>query len=224
MKCTKNESWSYWFMQQVQPATCYNYARSGATWTNTAETIRFAMDSSAVVSDNNVLFNQVVRLLRNSMLGMPDPDVILIMAGTNDAWFESKRPDIWAMTVEEAFEPSGEQLAKMEPNQATSLAQSIRLACETLQRAYPLADIVLLTPMQSTKVPTEKIRRIADMIESCGLVLGLPVIRLDGEQYLSRSQELKQLTYTKDGVHTNVAGARRIGQKIASLITKYGIR
>ena len=224
VECTKNDSWTYWFMQQMQPASCYNYARSGATWTNSSETRREPMDSTAVISDQNVVFNQAVRLLRETQLGRPAPDVIIIMAGTNDAWFEAKRPDMWSMSVEQAWEMPSERLAKIEPNQATSLAMSVRLTCETLQRAYPLADIVLLTPMQTTKTSTANIARVGDMIEGCGLVLGLPVIRLDNEQYISRQQELKQLTNTKDGVHTNLTGARRIGNKIASLITKYGIR
>ena len=165
VECTKNESWAYWFMQQMRPASCYNYARSGATWTNTSETLRLPMDSTAVLSPQNVIFNQVVRLLRETQLGRPEPDVILIMAGTNDAWFESKRPGIWSMTVEQAFDMPTDQLAKAEPAQITSLAQSIRLACETLQRAFPTADIVLLTPMQTTKVANDKIARVSDVVE-----------------------------------------------------------
>ena len=222
--CTQDDSWTYWFMQQFMPASCYNYARSGATWTNTSETLRLPMDSSAVLGPQNVVFNQALRLIRSSQMGQPAPDVILIMAGTNDAWFMAKRPDMWSMTVEEAFAVSEDQLAKMEPNQAVSLASSIRLTCETLRRAFPMADIVLLTPTQTTKAENQTISRISDIIEGCGMILGMPVVRLDGEQYISSKQESRQLTFTKDGVHTNRSGARRIGLKIASLTNKYGVR
>lgn len=214
VRCTNPDSWTYWFMQQMQPATCYNYARSGATWTNTSETLRLPHDSTAVLSPQNVLFNQVVRLLQATQLHLQsDPDVIIIMAGTNDAWFEQKRPGIWDMTVEEAFEIPTDQLIKKEPAEITSLALSVRYAVETLQLAFPMAQIVLITPMPTTKAPQEKIRRVAEILDGCGLAVGTPVIHLENET-----------VETKDGTHTSVNGARRLGQKIASLITRYGIR
>lgn len=225
VKCQNEDSWVYWFMQQMQPAEAWNLARSGATWTNTSETLRMPFDSTAVLSHQNVIMNQVVRLLQAVQLKkQSDPDVILIMAGTNDAWFEQKRPGIWDMTVEEAFEIDAEELMNREPGEVTSLALSVRYAVETLQRAFPLAQIVLLTPMQTTKTSLEKIQRVSEVIDGCGLVLGVPVIHLEGEQFISRSQEQQAFTLTKDGAHTNVRGAKKVGQKVASLITRYGIR
>lgn len=225
VECTKEDSWTYWFMQQMQPATCYNFARSGATWTNTSQTLRLPLDSTAVLSDQNVLFNQVVRLLQVVQQNLqPEPDVILILAGTNDAWFEAKRPGIWDMTVEDAFLIPSDKLAKMEPGEVTSLALSVRFAAETLQRAFPLAQIVLITPPQTTKTSVEKIQRVSEVIDGCGLAVGLPVIHLEGEQFISRAQEQQAFTFTKDGAHTNVQGARKIGKTIAAIVTKYGIR
>jgi lysophospholipase L1-like esterase len=212
--CSRQESWCYWFMQQMQPATCYNLARSGATWTNTAQTLRAPHDSTAVLSEQNVVFNQVVRLLQRVQLHLQDaPDVILIMAGTNDAWFEQKRPGIWDMTVEEAFAVDSKVLLRKEPGEITSLALSVRYSVETLQRAFPLADIVLLTPMPTTKASAEKIARVGEILDGCGLAAGVPVIHLENEQI-----------ETKDGTHTNPAGAKKLGLKIASIITRYGIR
>lgn len=212
--CSREESWCYWFMQQMQPATCYNFARSGATWTNTAQTQRAPHDSTAVLSEQNVVFNQVVRLLQRVQLHLQDaPDVIIIMAGTNDAWFEQKRPGIWDMTVEEAFAIDSKVLMRKEPGEVTSLALSVRYSVETLQQAFPLADIVLMTPMPTTKASPEKIARVGEILDGCGLAAGVPVIHLENEQI-----------ETKDGTHTNPAGAKKLGLKIASIITRYGIR
>lgn len=214
VNCQNEESWCYWFLRGMQPAEGYNLSRSGATWTNTIETLRAPHDSTAVLSPQNVIFNQVVRLLRKVQLKqLSEPDVIIIMAGTNDAWFEQKRPGMWDMTVEEAFAISSDELMKREPGEITSLALSIRYAVETLQRAFPLADIVLLTPLPTTKAPREKLLRVCEVIDGCGLSVGLPVIHLENET-----------VETKDGVHTTPVGARRLGQKLSSIITRYGVR
>ena len=188
--CDKPRGWNYWFCQQLKPCTCRSYARSGATWTHTAATVYDIVENTEVLSDNNVIFNQVNRLKQAyADQEQPEPDLILIMAGTNDAWFR------WA--------------------NIQTLADYVRSDCELLTECFPQAQIVLITPMQNTKTSVEQIEQTGDVIEQCGHSMGLNVIRLDQGCGITRNQEMKKKTFTTDGVHTNEAGAKRVGTYIA---------
>lgn len=93
--CDKDRGWSKWFKERFSPSTCKSYARSGATWTNCSKTKINTEEYSEKLTDNNVIFNQVLRLIQATKEGNePQPDLIMIMAGTNDAWFKSSRTSI----------------------------------------------------------------------------------------------------------------------------------
>lgn len=188
--CDRPRGWNYWFRELAQPLSCRSYARSGATWTHTPATAYDIEEYTEVLSDNNVIYNQVNRLKQACADKVqPTPDLILILAGTNDAWFR------WL--------------------DIQTLAGCMRHDCELLTESFPQAKIVLLTPMQNTKTSVERITQTGDIIEQCGHAMGLHVVRLDRESGISRRQELKHPTLTTDGVHTNEKGARRIGRYMA---------
>lgn len=92
-QCDKPQGWNKWFKELAKPLSCRSYARSGATWTHTSNTVYDIEENTGVLSDNNVIYNQVNRLLKETgeEKTQPTPDLILIMAGTNDLWFASKR-------------------------------------------------------------------------------------------------------------------------------------
>ena len=69
--------------------------------------------------------------------------------------------------------------------------------------------------MQNTKTSVEQIEQTGDVIEQCGHSMGLNVIRLDQGCGITRNQEMKKKTFTTDGVHTNEAGAKRVGTYIS---------
>jgi len=199
--CSQPRGWNYWFRLTANPATCRSYARSGATWTHTEKTVCDMEEYSEVLSDNNVIFNQVNRLKRAYEAGeQPRPDLIIIMAGTNDAWF-------------------GRGMDEKQDGCLT-LAGAVRHDCTMLRELFPDCRLVLVTPMQTTKTSLSNIHRAGDTIERCGKALGAAVIRLDREGCIKRKQELRKLTYTTDGVHTNEAGARCIGQLIGRRINE----
>jgi hypothetical protein len=61
-KCDVNRGWNYWVREMLQPTTCRSYARSGATWVHTDKMVRDTEENTAVLSDNNVVTNQIYRL------------------------------------------------------------------------------------------------------------------------------------------------------------------
>ena len=61
--CDKPRGWNKWFADVFQPLSCKSYARSGATWTNTIQTRKNPDEDIAVLGNDNVIYNQIVRLL-----------------------------------------------------------------------------------------------------------------------------------------------------------------
>ena len=190
-KCDVNRGWNYWVREMLQPTTCRSYARSGATWVHTDKMVRDTEENTAVLSDNNVVTNQIYRLQEAVEAGKQAvPTLILIMAGTNDVWL---RPGI---------------LATLE-----------HVACDDvllLQESFPDARIVLITPMQNTKVSDERVLEAADMIETVALRMGVECINASGADVIDAAQERRRPTFTRDGVHTNVAGAKRLASFVNS--------
>lgn len=185
--CNVARGWNCHFRELLQPASIRSYARSGATWVHTSKMKRNTEENTAVLSDDNVITNQIYRLIDAVDAGeQPTPTLILAMAGTNDMWW---RPEL-----------------------LPTLADTLMADCRMLQKIFPLARLVLLTPFQTTKVEPAAIRQTADIIIDCGRRLGIEVVRTDSDACISRAQELRRKTYTRDGVHTNEAGARRIGK------------
>lgn len=217
--CSQDKGWNTWFNRRFQPASCRSYARSGATWTNTNNTMYDVVEDIGVIGDNNVIYNQVNRLIVATKQGrQPLPDLLVIAAGTNDAWFENRRPHAFQTTAADRL--CDDSLLLLPPSQVLTLQQSIRYSCLQLHRAFPDACIVLLTPLQSTAVSDEKIRLAGDLIERCAHELGIDVIRQDVVCCIKSRQERKKKKYTYDGTHTSVSGARLIGYLLADSISK----
>lgn len=217
--CTLDRGWSKWFKEDFAPKTCISYARSGATWTNNALTKKNIEENVQKLSNNNVIYNQVSRFMEAYKSGkQPEPSLIIIACGTNDAWFESQRPEIYNMSVSKAFKSTLQELMMKKVNQVTSLAESVRYNCEILRESFPDARIVLLTPLQSVHAGEEKIKKVGDVIEECGKRLDITVIRQDKVGCVKFTDERIKKHYTTDGTHTSVLGAKTNGKLIADLL------
>lgn len=214
-QCNQDRGWSKWFKDKFQPSTCKSYARSGATWTNSSSTQVNLKEYTEKLGNNNVIYNQVLRLIEATRKGeQPKPQLIILMAGTNDAWFKSSRPMIYAKSPQQVFS-NHRWSTSQSVNKMTSLAESVRYSCEKLMESFPEAQIVLVTPMQIAKPNVTDIRKVGNIIEECGRYLSVPVIRLDFNGVVYSDRERIKPTFTSDGVHTNVEGARRNGYYIA---------
>ena len=180
--CDKPQGWNKWFKDTFQPTSCRSYARSGATWTNTPQTRRNTQENIGILGNDNVIYNQICRLQEavDSAIQCP-PQLILIMAGTNDAWFLKARPKALTKTACEVFRTDRRTLTDRPVYEILTLAESVRYDCELLRATYPEAQIILLTPMQSVAAGTERITKAGDIIECCAHKMNLNVIRLDKE-------------------------------------------
>lgn len=195
--CQNDRGWTHTFRELYGPAEIDIYARSGATWTDSPCTKGDTTQYSEVITDENVISNQMRCLIgRAERHEVTAPDLVIIYAGANDAWFSSRRPGIFDATAR------------------TSLDSCVRSVCGSLTAAFPETRIILVTPVEMTKVTEAKIRKVSDIIEKSGRSSGAVTLRADRDVEIRRSQELKRLTNTSDGVHTTPAGARLIGEYV----------
>lgn len=215
--CDQPKGWNKWFKDRMKPATCRSYARSGATWTNTTETKLNTLEDIGKLGDDNVIYNQVMRLKEAFDNGMQtDPNVILIAAGTNDAWFIKKRPHAFDKNGNDVFGSSSSEVRALHPNEVLTLADAVRYNCELLMHFFPEAQIVLLSPMQTTAAPTKLIHEAGDIIEECGQHMGIHTIRQDYYSCVNTMREKELFRFTYDGTHTSIEGAKRNGYYIAN--------
>ncbi len=217
--CTIEKGWTCWFQRTVQPHTIRSYARSGATWTNTRNTHLDTEGYTEVLADNNVVYNQAERLVKAYRQGtQPAPHLIIIAAGTNDAWFKRQRQALFQKSAADAFEQTIRQLTARKPSEVLTLAESVRYTVELLLDAFPQARIILLTPMQTVKAPYADTQRVGDIIEAVGQRMSLPVVRQDHITGIYREREAQKPHLTTDGTHTSTEGARRNGILLAKTL------
>ena len=211
--CEKEEGWTHYLKERFPNANIDIYARSGATWTNTPKTKGDAKAYSVVIENENVLYNQVSRLINEAETDPAKrPDLIILYAGANDAWFEKRRPGLY----NEIKTPA--DITTCKPSQCTTLASSIQLGVKKLQKAFPEARIVMVTPVEMAQTPTARITKVGDAIEKTGKELGVEVLRADKNVPIKHEEEKQGRRYTSDGAHTNPEGAKLIADFIISSI------
>lgn len=210
--------WARYFARNMKFAELRNYARSGATWSNSSTTKVNAEAYSASTTPDNVIFNQLQRLLLDLGNGFK-PDYIVIAAGINDVWFPDARPDALAKTAGEVME-SEQRYSDKDVNTCTSIAESIRLVAELLWQRLPDVQVILLSPMQSTSVEYSKLRQATEIIRGCADYLGWGFISQMDEIPVNRIREKWENRLTYDGTHTSELGARIVGDIISSKIHK----
>lgn len=214
--CSKPRGWTYWFARKFPHKSLRSYARSGATWTNTANTVKDTENNIGVIGDQNVIYNQVERLIDAVNAGEQDsPEIVIIAAGTNDAWFSDMRPGLFSKTVDEVFS-SSELSVDKSPSEVLTLLESVKYSVEKLAKRFPKAEIVILIPPQIKKCDYASQRKVRDLLLEAGLRLSVPVIDLHGAGGTNMTLETAEHTNTYDGVHFSEAGASRQGSYVAS--------
>lgn len=215
--CQNERGWSYHLKKSGIVDRIDVYARSGATWTNTLFTSPDTEYYTELLDAKNVILNQALRLIESVKTDdSAKPDLIVIYAGANDAWFCNR--------FEDMFATSGEiRVPEHDSNEfffsiPTTLEGSVRYACSLLKSAFPKASLMLVTPVEMTKAEVETVTKVSEIIEKAGLECGASVVRADKIVPIRREDELKGYHYTKDGVHTNPEGARLLAGYIIEAI------
>ena len=207
--CQNDTGWSHVLRESGLASAIDVYARSGATWTNTRNTRRNPAHYTELLHDDNVVYNQAVRLIERADTSDAVPDLIILFAGANDAWFASRRPGIFDRETDDAAYPSS-----TDPACVTSLEGSLRLVTDMLHSRFPDATLLFVAPLQMAKTDAETIHLVADIIENTASKKGWTTLRADKDLPITHEQESKSHRYTYDGVHTNPDGATITGNYI----------
>lgn len=217
--CSDRRGWSYWFAAEGSPLEIRSYARSGATWTHTEATEVDVDSYTEVIDDNNVIFNQVIRLSNDVEQNLlPVPDVIIIAAGTNDAWFADRRPEEFSTTVEQALGRDRLEYLILQPGVVRSLAESVVLDLVLLNSAFPEAMLIVLTPPPSTKISPPMLEKVSSIIAGAAEGMSAGLVRLDLLSPINPEKEAVNRRFTRDGVHTSEEGARKHGRIVARAV------
>ena len=220
-QCDKPQGWNKWYKDFAKPLSCRSYARSGATWTHTPNTVYDTKENIGVIGDNNVIYNQINRLKEDVEVGkQPKPDLILIMAGTNDLWFIDKRPDCLDLRASDIYKYPMTNVQKYKPSDLTKLSLSVCYDCEILKESYPKARIILITPPQNNKTDLSQQHDVGSKIRGCADELGLQTIAVDKAYEVFYGPAIIRAKYSKDGVHTTVKGAKVLGRYIYEQVQK----
>lgn len=214
--CQNPTGWSHVFKESGIAGKIDVYARSGATWTNTKSTKRNPKHYTELLHDDNVVYNQAVRLIEKADNSNENPDIIILFAGANDAWFAAKRPGLYYKE-----DSNIKYSSDTDPASITTLEGSINLVVTLLQERFPDATLLFVTPLQMSKTDAENIFKASDIIDSTASKKGFQVLRADKETDINHEQEAKSPKYTYDGVHTNPEGASLLGDYILKFLIPY---
>lgn len=220
--CNAPKGWNYWFAREMSPKTIRSYARSGATWSHVEATRRLPEEYSEVITDNNVIYNQIIRLISATETGeQSTPDLIMISAGTNDAWFPQFRPAVFSRTAREALGRDAGELISLPAGKVLTLAEAVRYDLLILAARFPEAKIIVMTPLQSIKISSAMLADVSEIIEEVARQSGATVIRQDLLCPVNSEQEMITRRLTSDGTHTSVEGARRNAEVIAKCVKQF---
>lgn len=214
-----SRGWTTYFKNMVSPKSIVSYARSGATWSHTANTQYDITENTGSLSDDNVIYNQINRLLAAVSGGtQATPDIIIIAAGTNDAWYPASRPDALSVDADTEFADTSGYITSQAVGTLTSIAAAMRYDIELLKTNFPNCQVFVTTPLQSKAFTLAKCFNVGQLIKDCAKYLSVECIDQAAEAGIYRAQENVGYLFTYDGTHTSALGAKMVGQFLAKKV------
>ena len=192
--------------QILQPSKYYNLAVASATWADRSNTTNYDGNPQFQGDQSqNVLGNQVQKIINNPEIYDVAPDIIIISASTNDGTPISSDKTDYEMRVEidshfnenqttpiQVTEPTFDDSDTYKEHRRT-IAGAMRYCVLKLQSMYPDARIYILTPIQGSYNPNKdyvtaqevKQRYLTEVAKH----LAVPVIHVGEECGINRDFE-----------------------------------
>ena len=225
----------------LQPSKYYNLAVASATWADRPGTTSY--DGNPTFGGDqsqNVLGNQVQKIIDNPETYATAPDIIIIAAGTNDGIPSASELEDSSIEAYFTTNNGSEAVPCTEPtfNSADTYMQmrkkipgAMRYACSKLAQLYPNARIYILTPIQgcNSSRPYTSILPKQTLITKVAKRMGLPVIHVGEEsgiygdfEYLGSNWDSSLATEPlpkngrdlRDGLHPNDSGSKKMARYI----------
>lgn len=203
-----NGKWIAPFTRLANPKSINNYGRGNCTWTFKNDSEYNDTDISNQSLGNNVIWNQYNRLKKDIDNGDVEiPDLIIIMAGTNDV-----------IQGKVLGTPSNVFLGELSNDitTLTTLSQSIRYTVNAIYDEYPNAKIILVTPptLAGTSSNYLSLLEVRKCIKECAGFLGVDVVDTEKAGIMYHREVANQYFLMSDKVHLTDIG----GEVIANCI------
>ena len=194
-------------LKRITFRNSYNLSRSGATLTNTVDTVYDITSTGGSTTPENVIWNQLNKLIAGvSNNTYQTPDCVIISAGTNDL----SRP---LGTFSAAFSGA---IVNNDANTILDVHSAVRYISEKLLLAFPLCQIIFMTPLQRGQADNTAIYNIGDAIDLCSNRLTTQTIRQDRDSGIYGYNEIGADIFLYDNLHLNEAGALKVGKWLSS--------
>lgn len=192
--------------QLLAPSKYYNLAVASATWADRSGTTSY--DGNPLLggdANQNVLGNQVQKIINNPETYNVAPDIIIIAAGTNDGTPISADKSDYEMRVDIDSHFNENQTTPIQVTEPTfddsdtymshrkTIAGAMRYCVLKLQSMYPKARIYILTPIQGSYNPNKDYLTAQEVkqryISEVAKHLAVPVIHVGEECGINRDFE-----------------------------------
>ncbi len=197
---TSNKSgWVKFIQDHVRFKSWTNLAKGGATWTMQAGT---TYDPTQSTSANNCIWNQFNKYKDGSY---PVPDVVFILAGTND--YDDPNGD--PSTV---FDNNAQTNT---PTDKTDVSSAFRWCIDTINAHFGGIKIIVSTPIPRAIVEAGTYDT-AQILKGCADRSGTDLINQYGESGINPySEKLTRNFIGSDGIHPSTNGNKLLGEFIA---------
>lgn len=205
-----NGKWVEPFKELINCKSFNNYARGFCTFTFKSDSKYNIIDTSDTNVGNNVIWNQFNRLKNDVNAGkVNEPDIIMILAGTNDVLQAKPLGDI-----DNTFKQSSQGT---DVTALTTLCQSVRFVCDEVYSNYPTCKIVLCTPLPLNSIDRQsRCIEVRNTLIQCAEYLGLYTIDQTCKSGFVWYREPLGNRYYTDGIHLTSLG----GEYVADFLYK----
>ncbi len=213
----RQNNWINPFKNLVLPNNVDVIAVDGARWLDSDGTI---LDGNPNEENtvNNTLSNQIQKI-KNNIGSYKIPDIVFIFAGVNDAYLTSPI----SYDNIESFFTTGEttdtnSYIDIDIIDRKQFPAAIRYVVENLRNLYPVTQIVIITPLETSTgwVLNIMLSSIRDIILRTADRLSVTTIDLYASSGIYGRYETRGANgrYLRDGLHTNDDGGMLIATKI----------
>ena len=196
-----------------------NYARGYCRWSFFEDTVYDITSTGNTGTSDNVIWNQYNRLVAdvaNEIVAVPD--AIIIMAGTNDAIYNSN-----VGTVADAMAIADIRSAQV--GTLNNVCASIRRVIEDIFATFPYTKVIICTPIQSgvNNYQTRLATIVPYIREICGYYsIDVPDMFKDaGISYYIEKDADVYLSSGDGGIHPTEAGGKLMANFMKAWLTSH---
>lgn len=201
--------WRKFFEAKTNPNRVDCVAVVGAHWCDYNSSTVYNGNPQAVGDEQNVVGNQVQKIINNRSNYLDDYDYIFICAGTNDNTIPSD--GITNVMINEAYFENGD-IRPLENINRSKLAGATRWVVQKLRELFPTAKIVFTTPIN--RIDFHMCDRVFDNRKA--ILTCANAVSVDVCDTTKCGINMYDSTDFGDNLHPNNKGAKKLGEYIAN--------